>query len=76
MQDKPEVVVEKVTRSKRKSITTIKGLETFGKGMRHRQGGGKEREESVHVLTAIHTHYYYERLITALMQTANTAANC
>lgn len=31
VQEKPEVVVEKVTRSKRKSITSIKGLETFGK---------------------------------------------
>ncbi|KAM7274455.1 hypothetical protein ACFE04_016321 [Oxalis oulophora] len=28
--DRPEVIVEKVTRNKRKSITTIKGLELFG----------------------------------------------
>eukprot|EP00897_Mesotaenium_endlicherianum_P004823 jgi/Mesen1/4369/ME000221S03488 len=28
--EKPEVVVEKVTRNKRKSVTMVKGLETFG----------------------------------------------
>uniref|UniRef100_A0A2P2IJP4 Translation machinery-associated protein 22 n=1 Tax=Rhizophora mucronata TaxID=61149 RepID=A0A2P2IJP4_RHIMU len=28
--EKPEVVIEKVTRNKRKSITTVKGLELFG----------------------------------------------
>jgi len=29
-QDKQEVIIEKVVRNKRKSITTVKGLELFG----------------------------------------------
>jgi len=31
VQEKPEVVVEKIVRNKRKCVTIIKGLDMFGK---------------------------------------------
>lgn len=34
-QEKQEVIIEKMTRNKRKCITTVKGLELFGKAVFH-----------------------------------------
>lgn len=37
LQDKQEVVIEKIVRNKRKCVTVVKGLELFGKCCFHKQ---------------------------------------